>query len=325
MAIIPKFTDHDNKPKPKGKVKPAKVTLTVLPPDDPKPCQWVTKFCRNSFIKPMSTKELALPRQILDDHVVSQNSWGSVVYSGPQLSQVEQAMLLALINFLQNDRRHVQYIGTKPTWFYDGPLLPILKLLGRENRNPSANDYKRAIDCIAMLSKANVSITTGKGTDCEERNFGNIISDGKWNSKTKRVQIIFSTFFYESYKASGHTAINLAEWSRLASPIAKALYCFLESQERPHWSGRYDVMAGILNIDMGQPPNKIKKLIQGAIDELLAKGYFKAEGTHRKGDVFNMCRSPKKAKSKTTILKNYNDLQRDRDMRIAMIEAEAAF
>ncbi|MBF0515334.1 MAG: hypothetical protein HQK81_14905, partial [Desulfovibrionaceae bacterium] len=112
----------------------------VLPSPEEKPQEqgWMcfapmpTDLCRVSPFFPMSKNEMA-NRVYLKDMVITKSAWGEINYRGQKLSIYEEDALMAVLAAI--DATH-----EKQGYIYDGPSLPILKIMGYDK--PGKNHYK---------------------------------------------------------------------------------------------------------------------------------------------------------------------------------------
>ena len=119
----------------------------------------------------------------------------------------------------------------------------------------------------------------------------NIIAWPNWHEERKELTVTVNPYFCEKFVAGTVTLIDVIERAKLRSPIAKSLMRFMQSQRNIQWGpAHYLTLARTLNLDLEQPPFQIRRLLKGAIDELLKSGWLSAGGFESK-DLVSLTRA----------------------------------
>lgn len=222
-----------------------------------------TDLCRVSPFFPMAQKQMK-DRPYLRDIVITESSWGKITYTGPKLSTFEEDSLvavLALIDIGKNVDETTDEEGRK-TYTYQGPLLPVMKLMGLKSFSKPA--YNRTIRALKFLVPTAISLETKKGLS----DTVNMLSRATWNEKTKELTVTLNPFFAETYMSGRVTLIDVLKRASITSPVAKNLYRFMQSHREPKWSGHFLTLAAALNLDLEQPAYQIRRQIKTAITAL---------------------------------------------------------
>lgn len=246
-----------------------------------------TDMCRVSPFFPLRQHDMK-ERPFVRGMVITSNSWGELRYTGPKLSTYEEDVLLAVLALLDSKKnRHVEVVEGRSAYTYRGPLLPVLRLMGYSDSVGRTN-YKRVTDALELMTVAGIRMEifghTAKGKrKVKTWDMTNILSHAKWDDEKKELHITVNPYFYEQYIAGTVALIDVVERAKLRSPIAKSLMRFMQSHRAEKWGpGHYLTLARTLNLDLEQPPKQIRRLLKGAIDELLKSGWLSAGGFESK-------------------------------------------
>jgi hypothetical protein len=253
-----------------------------------------TDMCRISPFFPAARQKIK-PRVWIEDLIITSNNWGTIKYSGPKLSTYEEDVLLAILALLDSKKNlfHDQMDG-KPTYTYRGPLLPVLKLMGY--KTVGKTDYKHVIDSLKVMRttalEMNIYGRTARGKHkVSIVDISGILSHARWNEEKKLLEVTIDPYFYEQYIAGSVTLIDVVERAKLKSPIAKSLMRFLQSHRDQKWGpAHYLTLAKTLNLDLDQPPIQLRRLLKGAISELVKTGWLSAGGFEGR-DLVSLTRS----------------------------------
>ena len=269
----------------------AEIREAVAPGGHPQPQQiWApcapmpTEMCRVSPFFPVRQRDMK-DRLYIRNMVITSNNWGEITYTGPKLSTYEEDVLLAVLALLDNNKnRQSEQVDGRSTYTYQGPLLPVLRLMGYQKAAYGGSDYKRILDALKLLMGAVIEMriyekSTRKKRKVKRVTMTNLLTYANWDDTQKVLQITINPYFYEAYVARTVTLIDVLERAKLKSPIAKCLMKFMQSHRAQKWGpAHYLTLARTLNLDLDQPPFQIRRLLKGAICELLETGWLSAGG-----------------------------------------------
>lgn len=233
-----------------------------------------TDICRVSPFFPLRQQDMA-NRPLLRGLVITESSWGKILYSGAKLSTYEEDVLYAILALLNSpENRFITEIDGAPTYTYKGPLRQILRLLGYEKTGKE--NYKRVLNAIELMQmtslRMEINARTSRGKHkLKSVSMSNMISFAKWDEEEKELRVTINPYFYEIYMAGQVTRINLEIRSKLRSPVAKSLMRFVESHQDATWTGNMYKLAQSLNLDLNQPAYEIKRTLKAAITALIAQ------------------------------------------------------
>ncbi len=255
-----------------------------------------TDMCRVSPFFPMRKNDMR-ERPFIRGLIIASNSWGEIRYTGPKLSTYEEDVLLAVLALLDSKKnRYVEEVEGRSTYAYRGPLLPVLRLMGYKGKSYGKSDYKRVIEALALMTVAGIRLeihglnSRGKRT-VRRTIMTNLLTYADWNEEAKELKITVNPYFYEVFVVGTVTLIDVVERAKLKSPIAKSLMRFLQSHRAGQWGpAHYLTLARTLNLDLEQPPKQIRRLLKGAIDELLKTGWLSA-GDFESKDLVSFTRA----------------------------------
>ena len=247
-----------------------------------------TDMCRVSPFFPIARSQLGeLP--FIRDMVITKSSWGQITYTGPKLSIYEEDVLLAVLALLKSaDNRQETEVEGKTTYTYQGPLAPILRLIGLSK---SGQNYKRTVKALELMTVAGVRLEQKNG----RRIMKSMLAVADWNDKKKELTVTVNPYFFEMYMSGSVTMLDVLIRSQINSPIAKSLYRFIQSHRDKSWQGHFLTLAAALNLNMEQPPKQIKRQVKNAI-ALLVKMDLLEPASGIKGDIVKLVspRNPKK-------------------------------
>lgn len=274
--------------------------IKSAPPEQVSLAQWCgfpTDMTRCSPFFPMNVKELG-HREFLQDFLITSANWGEIHYTGPKLSTYDEDTLMCLLAILDkaSQYRKLSEVEGEKTYTYNGPTLPLLRLLGY-NR-PGKKEYKRIIVSLKMLMSAviELSISAGKTKSGKKRQpryiqLSNMLSNVQWNDETKELTATVNPFFYETYIAGRVTLIDIVKRLNLKGVISKALYRFIQSQRDGIFTGHFLTLADALNMDREQPSKKKRQLLKAAIAELIRKGVLLKKSRFLDSDIVRLERA----------------------------------
>lgn len=257
---------------PGGKLKPEQAFLPFAP--------MPTELCRVSPFFPMSKNEMAT-RTFVQDLVITKSSWGEISYTGEKLSIYEEDALLALLAILDAMRRE------KEAYIYEGPALPILKLMGYEK--PGKVEYQRLEAAFQRMAGARFTMFIKDVIRTTE----NIVSRIAVDQKTRNFVVALNPYFAEQYLAGTVTLLDVVQRRRLKKPTSKSLYRFMSSHRNPEWKGHFLTLASALNLNVEQPHFEIRRQIKDAVAELKKHGMLEASSGFIRGskEVIRLIRS----------------------------------
>lgn len=269
-----------------------------------------TDLCRVSPFFPLRQRDMR-ERPFIRDLVITSTSWGEIRYSGPKLSTYEEDVLLAVLALLDTKRQVTQVEG-RSTYTYRGPLLPILRLMGYKKRGGKA-DYKRVLEALKLLSNAVVELTVYRRTTRGKRkvaliDVSNIVIHAQWKKDQKELSVTINPYFYECFMAGRVTLLQVVERARLNSPVAKALYRFLESHREVSWRSHLQTLASALNLDRDQPRYQLRRLIKQAISELKRHGLLADASGFDSPDIVYLVRPSRKASQQSNLLPKWRSV-----------------
>ena len=255
-----------------------------------------TEMCRVSPFFPVRQRDMK-DRLYIRNMVITSNNWGEITYTGPKLSTYEEDVLLAVLALLDNNKnRQSEQVDGRSTYTYQGPLLPVLRLMGYQKAAYGGSDYKRILDALKLLMGAVIEMriyekSTRKKRKVKRVTMTNLLTYANWDDTQKVLQITINPYFYEAYVARTVTLIDVLERAKLKSPIAKCLMKFMQSHRAQKWGpAHYLTLARTLNLDLDQPPFQIRRLLKGAICELLETGWLSAGG-YESRDLVSLTRA----------------------------------
>jgi len=254
-----------------------------------------TQMTRTSAFFPMSKNEMS-ERAYIKEMVIASHSWGEVVYSGPKLSVFDEDMLMFLLAAINGaNEKFVDQIDGVRTYTYRGSLHKILLFKGVEK--PSKRDYVEALNSFKLMANARFDLTThtvgpgGKKTP-KKTVFKNLIVGGEIDHETKEFCCTVNPFFYETYAAGQVTWLDVVMRARLKSPIAKALFRFVQSHREDRWQGPLMTLSASLNLDLSLPANKLRARIREAIKDLVEYDIL-LSNSHLQANTVTLFRNPK--------------------------------
>ncbi len=255
-----------------------KIQNEIAPDKKPPPeqmwmpfCPIPTDMCRVSPFFPVARQKLG-DRPYIRDMVITSSSWGEIKYTGPKLSTYEEDILMAILAILDTAKnRQLEETEGKKTYIYKGHISPLLKLASLSDGKANYERFRGACEfLLSSVVKLYIFKRTPKGKKkLVPINMGNIFTWYEWNDESKEVTIVVNPYFYECYIAKSVTLIDIIRRAKLNSPIAKALYRFMQSHRDNVWQGHFFTLASALNLDRNQPDYTLRRLIKRAITELI--------------------------------------------------------
>lgn len=262
-----------------------------------------TDMCRVSPFFPLRQRDMA-ERPFIKDMVITASSWGEIQYTGPKLSTYEEDVLLALLALLDSAKNQVaDQVKGETTYTYRGPLLPVLRHMGYGGTSYGGADYERVLSALRLMMSSVIEMRvygrTSRGKKKAKRIImNNLLSHADWDADKKELTVTINPYFYEQYIQGTVTLIDVLERARIKSPIAKALMRFMKSHRDDTWGpGHYLTVGKALNLDLEQPAFQIRRLLKGAMKELVGLGLL-TEGEFVSTDLVKITRRPRNAKHK---------------------------
>ena len=292
-------------------------------------CGFPTDMTRCSPFFPMNQNQLG-DRRYLEDFIITSANWGEIKYTGPQLSTYDEDVLLSLLYALENQSifRKVSFVtesefhtkifkdgvlqdetmkyleihknnieGSRKTYTYEGPILPILKILGmkkvgRTNYIYLLKSLRRLIGATIELTISTGKTKSGKKRQSRRTHIVSILGGVYWDDNKKQLSVTVNPFFYETYIAGRVTLMDVAKRMSLKGTIAKALYRFVQSQRsNPVFEGHYLTLVDALNMDREQLPKQLRRLLKTAISELVRQGVLVKKSGFVDQDIIRLNRS----------------------------------
>lgn len=258
---------------PGGKVEPQQMwaPCAAMPSD----------LCRVSPFFPMSKVEMKA-REYVKNLVITKSSWGEITYTGQKLSVYEEDVLLAALALIDQG---------EPKTSYRGPLLPLLKLMGYPK--PNRKEYKRVLDAIDLLIGTLIKVTVSRsGGKKSKKIFStNILAAGGWDDDKEELFIGLNPYFQELYGKSGTTLLDLQLRTEIKTQVAKSLFRFVQSQQKP-MKMHFLTLAAALNLDLEQPQFQTRRQIKAAISELKKHEILTTNSGFTGRDLVNLERTP---------------------------------
>ena len=195
------------------------------------------------------------------------NSWGKFKITGRRLSIYDESVLLAVLVIM---RKH-------QTETFQSTRHEICKVLGI---TPAKATYLMVWESLDRLTgtKINLSIwdtkTKGKKRKVNRRMVNTILSGAEMNEKTGKILITINPYFIRMYSGSFITNIDIEFRSRLSGSITKALYRFYEGQRGATYQCHIHTLSKVINLNMQQPDNELRKRIRKGLRELKKQGYL---------------------------------------------------
>lgn len=217
-------------------------------------------FTRISPFHPVSQADLK-NRPYLEDVVLVDNAWGSLVFDGPKLSIFDEDCLLAVLALIDAGQGQV----TDEKYTYKGPLLPVLKLMGYKSGSIGKTNYKRVKKAFKRMSNSSITLELKDGSWA----ITPFLSKGEWDEDEKILTVTCNPYFYEQYINGSITLLDVRERAQLKAPTSKALYRFMNSHKGRTWQGHFTTLAKAINLDTERPKYKIRDNIKRAITELV--------------------------------------------------------
>lgn len=274
---------------PDGRLPPQQMWLPCAP--------MPTDMCRVSPFFPMARQALG-QRNFIRDMVITDSSWGQILFTGPKLSTYEEDVLNAVLAILDtvSFRRKTEHEG-KQTYTYQGPLLPLLRLINPNVKKFAKNHYKRVLSALELMTVSAIKLVVYKRTKTGKPKAAsweimNLLSYAKWDEEKKEVKITINPFFYENFARGSVTLLDVIQRAELRSPIAKSLHRFIMSHKGNVWEGHFLTLAPSLNMDLDQPQKKTKQQIKQAVKKLVDHKLLETDsGISHNSDVVKLIRT----------------------------------
>ncbi|HQB53301.1 MAG TPA: hypothetical protein PLX62_10435 [Bacteroidales bacterium] len=271
-----------------------------------------TDFCRVSPFYPANRNQVNQIKY-LKREVITDSSWGRLIYSGEQLTTYDEDVLIGIFTLLSdaNIRKRELTDDGNPTYTYQGSLLALLKSMPGETYRPNKKSYNRVLDSLERLVGAVITIEIYKRNSRGKRKvmgakITNMLTYADWVERedgSKEFKITINPYFAELYGQGLVSLIDKKIRNAISSPVAKCLHRFISSQREDKWPGHYMVLAIAINLDVQtQPKYQIRRQIKNAIAELVKVGYLdQGSGFLQDRETVVLRRIPRKRK-KTKLL-----------------------
>ena len=233
-----------------------------------------TPMTRVSPFFPRNRNQLC-DRKNYDNERITQNRWGYIEYTGPQLSVYDEDALLALLYSIdkQKEYRTITQCDGEDTYTYRGPVLPLLRAVGKTN---SKANYIQLLKSLDRLSRAEVHLFyTNKNSKGDkyfkEYSISNILQYVDYDTNEKILTVTIHPYFYKTIWIYKHyTLINLKKRTKL-NTIARALYRFFNSHHGYNHMVHIMTLSHIVNISLqlqSHPLKEKRRLIKEALEDL---------------------------------------------------------
>jgi len=275
-------------------------------------CPMPTDLCRVSPFFPMDKASLNL-RDYLEGMVITETSWGRISYYGPRLSTYEEDVLMAILALLDDkgNRKETLVDGAK-TYTYRGSLLPILRMMGLTDQG---KNYARIKASLRRLTTAALEMEIFKRSKTGKRkvtksDMTSLLARFRWDEELQELTVTVNPYFFETYIQGGVTRLDVIRRAELRSPIAKALYRFIQSHRDDHWQGHFLTLASTLNLEETLPNFRKRDRIRTAVRRLIAaKLLTKASGFKKIApNVVTLIRSKESHTKRKTITQDCSGL-----------------
>lgn len=282
-------------------------------------CGFPTDMTRCSPFFPMNRNETH-ERKYLQNYIITSANWGTIKYSGPQLSTYDEDVLLTILAILDSntvyktkefkvyeeanydpipvgpgDRQEI-LDKSRQTISYYGPIKPLLKVFGY--KNASKKDYTRFMNSLERLESAimKMELSAGKTKSGKPKKpttvqIINILSCVFYDEKDSKIIVSVNPYFYETYIAGRITLLDVSKRLSIKGVIAKALYRFIQSQRSGNFTGHFLTLADALNMDREQPGWKNRQLLKKAINELIRHGILIKKSGFMDQDIISLTRT----------------------------------
>jgi hypothetical protein len=250
-----------------------------------------TSMCRVSPFFPLSKAELVTRKQ-MNNLVIGTGSWGTLTYSGPQLSIHEEDHLFGILGLMQKKKSSFELIC------YAKEILEFC------DQNYSKGEYERLkksldlmLNCKITLSRPSSQIKKRKRSI--KWDSANILSFVGGDDSTGKLKIVPNPYFYEMYLAKDYTLLDIQRRAKIKGLISKALYRFVMSHQYTPDPIPYslETMTQVLNLNESLPPWKRRQQIEAAIEELIKeKILLKASRVDRDTNKVFLVKHPIKSK-----------------------------
>lgn len=247
------------------------VTDEIAPGGKPAPerawmwiCRLPSDVARISPFQIMSKKELALPRQFVEDFIISKNNWGELRYTGPYLSQWDEDVFLAVLALIDDPKdKSTMHVDGQQTSMWEGPVSKIISLMGL--KSDGAGTYNRIKRSIKLMRATTFELIlkSGKIYGC------GLIDEFSIVENTKSIRIVLHPLFYELYAKGSVTKLDVMQRAQLPGSVAKCLYRFVMSHRQCEWKGHFITVCRAINLKTNQEEKELKRSIRTGITALI--------------------------------------------------------
>jgi hypothetical protein len=193
------------------------------------------------------------------------NSWGRMVVVGELLIIFDETILFCLLTLLsrfQNDA-------------FETTMDELCQLA---NIQPTAHQQNTIWQSIQRLAGTRIDLELTSGSGKKRKSLkemtGSILSFAEMDNRNGRIRVVVNPYFIEMYAESFVTNIDLQFRSSLKSDISKAFYRFFQGQYDIESSIEIIKLARSVNLDVGQPMQRMRTKVRIGLKELESRGYL---------------------------------------------------
>lgn len=260
-------------------------------------CPLPTPLARVSPFYPLAHQKLAT-RLYLEDVIISDNPWGYLSFTGPQLSTFDEDILYALLALI-DESKNVSTLKQETgdlAYQYVGSLAPLLKICGLASSGVNRKMVRKSLKRL-MSSSFELAVyerqgkRSGRKRKVELYVAKNILTHYQWDELKKELKVTVNPFFREFYIRERITKIDVEKRAELKSPISKAIYRFSQSHRDDIWGpAHYLTLAKSINMNLDQPEKQIRRQIKTAISDLIGRGILTADSGFVSRDMLKLVR-----------------------------------
>lgn len=260
-------------------------------------CPLPTPLARTSPFFPIAQQKMS-DRTFFEDTLISDNPWGTIVFTGPKLSTFDEDVLFAILALIDSSK-NIKTVETELglAYLYRGQFQPLLDLMRLKNSGQSRERIKRALKrLMASVVEINFYERTGKRSGKKRKVTRhvakNMLMFYDWNKEDRTLSLTINPYFREMYLQERITKIDVLRRSEIRSPISKALFRFIQSHREPKWKGHFLTLSRSLNLDLEQQDKQLRRQIKTAINDLTKREILTQESTFEGRDIVVLIRHP---------------------------------
>jgi hypothetical protein len=162
---------------------------------------------------------------------------------------------------------------------------------------PNKREYLRILEALKLLVGAVITLTVSRKDGKRKKTtfVANILSAGHWDDDNDQdkgeVLIAVNPYFYELYAKGGMTLLDVHQRSEIRTQIAKALFRFVQSQNKL-LPMHYLTIAAAINLDLEQPAKQTRRQLKSAISELVKHNTLDMASGFQSQDIVKLVKSP---------------------------------